>query len=227
MGRQVTAIISGSGEPLRDLRPPYYGWSDWSRAGSCDTPHTPDSLNTDTSGSGSGDPSLLSFSVSQLLKRGVVGDGCVLSPEMILKHSSAFETRPYGKYLNSSPSFYSQDDVEDFQTSPIFGKISEENTDDSSICSVPSNLRHDEASKENIDFSNKTYHQEKGKISVEAKIEIDQISHLGGPLLCYEARDKSLPARTDSSLRNISSSRSQEFAENLSLNYILSNSGKS
>ena len=103
------------------------------------------------------------------------------------------------------------------QTSPIFGKISEENTDDSSICSVPSNSRHYEASKENIDFFRKTYSRELGKISVEAKIEIDQFSNLS-----YEAGD-----RINSSLLNISSSRSKELAEKLSLNDILSNSGKS
>lgn len=219
VGRQVTAVISQSGEPLRNMTLPCQGWPHWSSGGSCDNPLTPDSLLTDspdTPGSGSGDQTVLAFSVAQLLHGGVQS-GCILSPDLIQNYSTKFETRPFGKYLNSSSSFYSQDDVEDMQTSPIFGKISEENTDDSSICSVPSNSRHYEASKENIDFFRKTYSRELGKISVEAKIEIDQFSNLS-----YEAGD-----RINSSLLNISSSRSKELAEKLSLNDILSNSGKS
>ena len=156
-GRQVTAIISQSGEPLRALSNPWLVWPHWSSVGSCDTPHTPDSLLTDSPDT----PILsqgMSFSMAQILNRGVE-DGCILSPELVINHSTKYETRPFGKYLDTS--LFSRDYMEDFQTSPIFGKIAEENTDDSSICSVSSNSRHYEASKENIDFSNTTYNQEK------------------------------------------------------------------
>lgn len=213
-GRQVTAIISQSGEPVRSIP----CWPHWSSGGSCDTtPHTPDSLLFDSPDPPG--PPFLSFSVAsvaELLNTNLavgkrrVKDGCILSPELMMNNSE-YQTNSLGKYLNS-PSFYSQDAVmEDFQTSSVFGKISEETKDDSSISSVPSNTRQEVASFK------QTYNQEMEKISVEANIEREEISH-------YSPASYS----SHSSVIDISSpsARSRELAEKLSLTYLPSNSGK-
>ena len=218
-GRQVTAIISQSGEPVRNIP----CWPHWTSGGSCDTtPHTPDSLlfeSPDPPG-----PAFLSFSVASVAellntnlaggKRGVK-DGCILSPDLMMNNSE-YQTNSLGKYLNS-PSFYSQDDVmEDFQTSSMFGKISEETKYDSSISSVPSNTRQDVASFQ------RTYNQEMEKISVEAKIETGEFS--------YYSPAASYSSNSSGSVLDISSpsasARSRELAEKLSLTYLPSNSGK-
>ena len=214
-GRQVTAIISQSGEPVRNIP----CWPHWSSGGSCDTtPHTPDSLLDSPDPPG---PPFLSFtaaSVAELLNtnlagrgRGVKAGGCILSPDLMMNNSE-YQTNSLGKYLNS-PSLYSQDDVmEDFQTSSMFGKIAEETKDGSSISSVPSNIRQEVASFK------RTYNQEMEKISVEAKIETEEISHYS-PAASYSS---------NSSILDISSlsARSRELQEKLSLNYLTSNSGK-
>lgn len=214
-GRQVTAIISQSGEPVRN----FPSWPHWTSGGSCDsvtTPHTPDSLLESPDPPG---PPFLSFtatSVAELLNTNLAGSrravkaGCILSPDLMMNNSE-YQTNYLGKYLNS-PSFYSQDDVmEHFQTPSIFGKIAEETKDDSSISSVPSNIRQEVASFK------RTYNQEMEKISVEAKIETEELSHYRAASYC-----------STSSVLDISSPsvRSRELAEKLSLTCLASNSGK-
>ena len=90
--------------------------------------------------------------------------------------------------------------------------IAEETKDDSSISSVPSNTR------QNVASFKQTYNQEMEKISVEAKIETEEISHYS-PAASYSS---------NSSILDISSlsARSRELPEKLSLNYLTSNSGK-
>ena len=214
-GRQVTAIISQSGEPVRNIP----SWPHWSSGGSCDTttPHTPDSLLDSPDPPG---PPFLSFtaaSVAELLntnlagsRRGVKAGCCILSPDLMMNNSE-YQTNYLGKYLNSPP-FYSQDDgMEDFQRSSMFGKMAEETKDDSSISSVPSNIR------QNVASFKQTYNQEMEKISVEAKIETSEFSN-------YSAASYS----SNSSVLDISSpsARSRELPEKSSLTYPPSHSGK-
>ena len=145
-------------------------------------------------------------------KRGVKA-GCILSPDLMMNNAE-YQTNSLGKYLNS-PSFYSQDDVmEDFQTSSMFGKIAEETKDDSSISSVPSNTR------QNVASFQQTYNQEMEKISVEAKIETEELSVSHYSPASYSSSSSVLDISTPAV-------RSRDLAEKLSpLTYLASNSGK-
>ena len=130
-----------------------------------------------------GAPSLVSFSVSQLLNGDTYSSRrmeteCILAPEYIIRQSAKYDpgekySKPFRKYLDSP--LFSPEETEKLVSSPIFEKTREENK-----CLVPARVSHNNVVEVNIDTlpSNENHDERRRieKIAVEAQIEIDQFS---------------------------------------------------